>query len=239
MRPEVSGCRLNASVTDLLSPLANSPVATIAASSAGLTGDVPDLADLDARVDGKWEGQWVSKLSRTLQALDLSGNNLTALTVLPASLRVDVSRNKIPLAVTPFALATATSRQVDMWLEGTQMANPGELRQLLQHELRLEVNYTRIVGGFACRELVEPWLRITPELFMPENMCACRAGYKGHATRCSPCPVNTYSNASWTRNAHAFVRSIFCFDKSEGFSQQDSKCFLVRFLWFCRWSESV
>ena len=186
---------------DLLVPLANSPLATIVAASSGITGEVPDLSDLDALVENTWQSQWMSKLSRTLQALDLSSNSVTALTVVPASLRVDLSTNKIPLRVSASALATATSRQVEVWLEGTQVANPGELGQLLPRELRLQDNYTRIVGGFACRELVKPWLRITPELFMPESMCACRAGYQGHATRCSPCPVDTYTNESWPCNA--------------------------------------
>ena len=193
---------------DFLFPLANSPLTTIAASSAALTGEVPDLATLSARVDGVWYSPWLSRLSQTLQVLDLSWNSLMSLTAVPASLRVDLSKNRVILDVAPSALAAATTRKVEVWLEGTQMANSGQLRQLLPQELRLQNNYTRTSGGFACRELVEPWLRVTPELFMPAEMCACRPGYMGHATSCSPCPANTYSNESRTCNAHGFVCSI-------------------------------
>ena len=193
----MSGCPLNATVKDLLIPLANSPLATIVASSAGITGEVPDLSDLDALVDNAWQSQWMSKLSRTLQALDLSSNSVTALTVIPASLRVDLSHNQVPLRLSPSALVTATSKQVELWLEGTELANPGDLEELLANELRLQQNYTRMVAGSACRELLKPWLRITPELFMPLQMCSCRAGYWGHATHCSPCPVDTYSSEPW------------------------------------------
>ena len=200
----MSGCRLNASVKDFLLLLANSPLSTIAASNAGLTGEVPDLTDVYASVDSILYGHWRSKLSQTLQGLDVSSNKLTALTVVPAGLRVDLSNNRIPLMVTPSAVAAATSRQIDVWLEGTQIANPEQLGQLLARELRLQDNYTRTVGSFACRELAQPWLRITPELFMPEEMCGCRAGYTGHATSCSPCPENTYSSEAWTRNPCCF-----------------------------------
>ena len=197
---EVTGCRLNAALKDFLLPLANSPLSTVAASSAGLTGEVLDLAGIAASVDGDLYSSWISKLSMTLQGLDVSSNSIAALTAVPARLRVDLGNNKIPVVITPSAVTVATRRQVELWLEGTQIGHPEELGQLLAHELRLQDNYTRTVGGFACRELVLPWLRITPELFMPEEMCGCRAGYTGHAITCSPCPANTYSSASWTCN---------------------------------------
>ena len=186
---------------DFLLPLANTPLSTIAASSAGLSGEVPDLAaGIGAIVDGASYSAWTGKLSTTLQGLDVSSNSITGLPAVPANLRVDLGNNKIPVVVTPSAVVATTRRQVDMRLESTELANPGQLVQLLSRELRLQDNYTRIVGGFACRELVLPWLRITPELFMPEEMCGCRAGYTGHAITCSPCPANTYSSASWTCN---------------------------------------
>ena len=207
----MSGCRLNANVKDLLILLASSPLATIAASDAALTGDVPDLAALDAYVYNVWYPRWVSTLSQTLQALDVSSNSLASVRVLPASLRVDLSKNRIPLFLAPSILVTATSRQVELWLEDLKIANPEELRQLLPHELRLQQKFTRILGDSACRELVEHWIRITPELFMPEAMCGCRAGFNGNGTNCSPCPANTYSSESRTWNEHGLGRSVsFC-----------------------------
>ena len=212
---EVSGCQLNASVRDFLLPLANTPLSTIAASSAGLTGDVADLAGITAIVDGFSYSSWTSKLSMTLQAIDISSNSIGALTGVPARLRVDLGNNRIALVVTRSVVAAATSRQVELWLEGTRIKNPEELGQLLPRELRPQDKFTTRTGStFACRELVLPWLRITPELFMPEEMCACRAGYTGHATTCTPCPADTYSGESWPCNDNAFVRSMCWFLKA-------------------------
>ena len=197
---EVSGCPLNASLKDLLIPFANTPLATIAASNASLTGEVPDLAAVDAWVDGAYYSQWKSKLSQTLQTVDMSSNGLTSLAAVPAGVRVEVRSNVIPLRVAPAALVTATRRQVEVWLEGTKVANPEQLEQLLPNELQLQETFTRFGDDFACRALAQPWLRITPELFMPQHMCGCRAGHKGHGTSCSPCPADSFSNVSWRWN---------------------------------------
>ena len=98
---------------DFLFPLANTPLATILACRAGLTGEVPDLATpLDTSVDGVWYNPWVSRLSQTLQVLDLSWNNVTSLIAVPASLRVDLSKNRVMLNAAPSALAFATTRRI-------------------------------------------------------------------------------------------------------------------------------
>ena len=214
----MSGCPLKSSVSNLLLPLSNTPLVTISASNAELTGEVPDLAAVRANVDKSWRTHWVSKLSQTLQALDVSSNKLTSLTALPACIRVDVSKNRIPLFLAPSIPVAATSRQVDMLLEGTRVANPEDLRQLLPHELRLQEKFTRIGGDFACRELLEPWLRITPELFMPEAMCGCRAGYKGHGANCSLCPANTYSSEVNSTQCSACPASSSAIEGSDSWS---------------------
>ena len=47
--------------------------------------------------------------------------------------------------------------------------------------------------GWACALPVAGTLRITPQLFLPEDMCACQAGFYGHGINCTACSPNTFA----------------------------------------------
>ncbi|CAK9004781.1 unnamed protein product, partial [Durusdinium trenchii] len=190
----VSGCPLNGHVENLLLPLAGSGLAMIAASGCGLSGAVPDIRSMAAVVDKLTYGTWLSNLAKTLQVLDLSHNRIGSLASLPATLRMDLSHNAAPLLVMESVFVDAVRDRVDLWFVDTQLSNANDMQKLMSAELKLQKDYSRIRDGFACQEFQEPVLQVTPELFMPEQMCACRAGYMGSATNCSPCLENTYAS---------------------------------------------
>ena len=194
-RTEVSGCRLNGALEDLLLPLADTALTVLLASHAGLDGAMPNLADMRAMKDHVIYSNWLnSKLAGSLQVMDLSSNRLSTISFLPASVRAVLSDNTVPLAVAASVLQKAVQLDIEVWLRGTNLKNPAELQQLLPHELLLQKSYAVSAGSnFACRELVNPLLQVTPHIFMPEDMCGCRPGYAGFATSCAPCAENTYS----------------------------------------------
>ena len=194
-RTEVSGCQLNGALEDLLLPLADTALSVLLASHAGLDGAMPNLAVMRAAKDQViYQNWWSSKLAGSLQVMDLSSNRLSTVSFLPASVRVVISDNTVPLAVAASVLQKAVQLDIEVWLRGTRLNNPEELQQLLPYELLLQNQFAASDGGtFTCRELANPLLQVTPQLFMPEAMCGCRPGYKGVATRCAPCAENTYS----------------------------------------------
>lgn len=176
----------------------------IAASGCGLSGAVPDIRSMAAVVDKLTYGTWLSNLAKTLQVLDLSHNRIGSLASLPATLRMDLSHNAAPLLVMESVFVDAVRDRVDLWFVDTQLSNANDMQKLMSAELKLQKDYSRIRDGFACQEFQEPVLQVTPELFMPEQMCACRAGYMGSATNCSPCLENTYASATGTLQRNCF-----------------------------------
>ncbi|CAK9040803.1 unnamed protein product [Durusdinium trenchii] len=192
----VDRCRLNASIEDLLYPLLDSSLVTVGASACGLVGDVPHLSGVAARKDGMAFSKYYGKLAQSLQVLDLSSNRLASLPAVPVATRLVLSQNEIPITVTPSALAEALRKGAEVWLEHAEVANWQELELSLPKELQLQETFGETREGFACKQLVEPLLRVTPSVFMPERMCACQPGYKGSAIHCSPCQDNTYTNAT-------------------------------------------
>ena len=193
---EVSGCSLNGPLEDFLLPWLNTALTALSASGAGLRGSMPNLAGVQAQVDGTSYSSWTnSKLAGSLQIVDLSSNQLDSMSSLPASVRVVLDNNAVPLAVAPLVLREAMQRNIEVWLRGTRLKNPEELQQLLPHELLLKRHFAANDGSnFSCRELVSPLLQITPHIFMPEDMCGCRPGYEGFATSCAQCAENTYND---------------------------------------------
>lgn len=175
-------------------PLAGSSISTLMASGCNLTGHVPNIAAMRARVDGVETGDWRSTLSRSLQILDLSANYLASAPAVIASVRMDLRKNKMPINLPSVLITKAVKKQTELWLEGTQLANPEDLQPLVSHELAIREMYTRQKRSFSCRLLNNALLWVTPELFLPQAMCACRQGYTGNGTMCSPCPANSYSS---------------------------------------------
>lgn len=184
----------------LLLPLAANPITRIAAARCGLRGPVPNLRALPlVQVDHQWHSMWRSVLSGSLQLLDISGNGLSEMDTLPAALRVDVGDNSQVMTVSKAALVEALEHSIEVGLANTQLANRAEVRELLGNGLELQKTWRLKTGPFGCRDLTESRLKVTPELFLPDDMCGCSPGFSGTATNCSPCLQDTF-NDEWNQS---------------------------------------
>ncbi|CAK8995706.1 Leucine-rich repeat receptor-like serine/threonine-protein kinase RGI4 (Protein RECEPTOR OF RGF1 2) (Protein RGF1 INSENSITIVE 4) (Protein STERILITY-REGULATING KINASE MEMBER 2) [Durusdinium trenchii] len=182
----VDRCRLNASIEDLLYPLLDSSLVTVGASACGLVGDVPHLSGVAARKDGMAFSKYYGKLAQSLQVLDLSSNRLASLPAVPVATRLVLSQNEIPITVTPSALAEALRKGAEVWLEHAEVANWQELELSLPKELQLQETFGETREGFACKQLVEPLLRVTPRY--TGILCSnCAEGYRATQNECKEC----------------------------------------------------
>lgn len=203
---DVSRCRFRGTLAQLLVPLAETALTSIAAAGNGLQGEMPNLNAMRLEVDGTRYEVWGSVLSESLRALDLSENNLTSLSILPLKLlRIDVSRNMGPLVISPVVLAEAVKTEVDLNLYRTTLANRDEVQPLLHKELQLQDTRSppEENAGYACTDLAATNLRVTPDRFLPEQMCVCRPGHIGFGINCSSCPSNTFSDTENQVECHA------------------------------------
>ena len=194
----MSGCQLNISLHQLLVPLAATPITTLSAANCGLTGEMPNLHSLTATVDGRGLAGWESPLGTALQALDVSSNRLERVNCLPVKMRLDVSRNARPLYVGGNVIKKAVESGIDFWLVGSELANRPEVMEFCSDELKTD-NLWIPRHGYSCHDLLSPQLRVTPELFLPLEMCACGSGFLGTAINCTPCPKDTF-NAEMNRS---------------------------------------
>ena len=130
---------MNVTVTDALLPLVVSPIVQIDARSCGLRGEVPPLGELvrmglvkfgvDDAAGQKTLGSAFLQIHKTLQGIDLSGNNITALEELPAGMQVRLQQNGQPLVLAPAALQQAVRQQTFLDLSGTALANKEDMKQ--------------------------------------------------------------------------------------------------------------
>lgn len=186
---------MNGTVSDLLLPLARTPLSKIVASRCNLHGDVPQLdAIKSATIGSVTLASWRSPLADTLQTIDLSNNYITALDTLPSTVRVDLHGNKVALNVGRKALLQA-ARGVELNLKRVNLSNPTEARELLSKEITLAEAWTltKESEGYVCKDFVQDSIRVTPELFLPNEMCNCTKGYAGTGTNCSSCPADSFS----------------------------------------------
>lgn len=197
---DVSGCELRGTVTDFMLALAATPLVKVRARACGLRGAMPRLENLPATLifnetRNETRPSWDATLLGTLQAMDLSENNITRLEELPAASQVRLQRNSRPLVLAPVAVQKALGRQTFLDLSGTALANREDMKQLLQKELKLQDDrsVTNKTEGWACAVPAAGTLRITPQLFLPLDMCACQAGFYGHGISCTACPPNTFA----------------------------------------------
>ena len=77
-------------------------------------------------------------LGTSLQLLDLSGNGLDAVDALLANLRLDVSRNEIPLRVSRDVIKSAAKSGTDLWMMNTELANKEDIMSNCSNELQME-----------------------------------------------------------------------------------------------------
>ena len=77
----------------------------------------------------------------------------------------------------------------------TELANSEEIMAHCSNELQMVEMWTaREIGGYSCHDLVRPNIRVTPERFLSDVMCACGPGHFGAGTNCSACPEDTFND---------------------------------------------
>ena len=179
---QVSGSQLNITTGELLDSLMYTRITRLIAANCALNGKVPL--------------PWSRTLDASLHVLDLSHNRLDAVIAdswLP-KIRLDLSHNAHPLRVSAEVIRRAIKSGMELWLTRTELANPDEVMGLWQTELGPQEAWTpRPSQGFECQDLSNPNLRVTPELFLPEQMCSCSPGFFGKGADCQQCPNGTYS----------------------------------------------
>ena len=180
------------SVNDVLLPLVPfTPINTILAARCGLSGRVSDFKILGrVRIGGAWR-----RPGESLQLVDISANRLDRVDGLPGKGRLDIRRNEMPLHVSPNVIkAVATAETKELWITATKLANPEEIMANCSNEVQMEEMWApRQTGGYSCHDLQRPNFRVTPELFLPEVMCACGPGHFGRSTNCTKCPEDTFN----------------------------------------------
>lgn len=230
---EVSGCRLNCHLQDLLLPLgACEHVGTIKAVKSGLTGELPNLDPMPPTIveTGIFLAQR-SSLASSLEFIDLSGNNLSYIAAVPgASQTLVLAGNQQPLRLAKDALSKALKHGVFVDLRGTQLHDQTnrEAQILLQENVMRNTSqriYSRPERGYSCYDLDRnsTTLQVSPPDFLPDEWCACMAGWHGMGTRCTKCPENTFSEELNTDTCKECPVNTTT-DKDGSTSMWDCKC---------------
>ena len=175
---------MNGPLDHLLILLAMSKVTSIKASAAGIYGKMPKL-------------KGYGYLPSTLLMLDLSRNNVSELHELPV--RPSLGRVLLPenhqLVLAPQVLTQAVREHIILDLSGTKLSNEEVVEQLLEEGAVKTTDmyaYRNDVEGYACKDLVGT-VKVTPNLFLPQKLCKCLAGWHGSGATCKMCPANTFS----------------------------------------------
>lgn len=132
---------------------------------------------------------------RNLLTLDLSQNNISELADLPVEPnlgRVSLRENA-PLRVAPGVLAKALSQEIILDLSETLLVNTEEAERLPWKITDVFV-FRNQTGGYACKDVVNSEIKVTPSKFLPQRWCTCQAGWFGSGATCRICPENTFSD---------------------------------------------
>ncbi|CAE7307798.1 inlA [Symbiodinium necroappetens] len=200
MTLDVSDCPLNGPVEDLLVPLAASGQLTrLHAKRANLSGHLPDIACIkDARVDGKVYAEYRGlPLSKSLEALDLSGNKITGADALRVQTYISLANNP-PITFATGTLQSALKKNLQLDLSGTAITNMRDISRLFETgalRMTAQTTSTNATGGYSCHDVTSSSLKISSHLFWPQGLCGCIAGYEGSGTDCSECANNSFNDA--------------------------------------------
>ncbi|CAJ1412437.1 unnamed protein product [Effrenium voratum] len=202
---EVSGCPLRGSLQDLLLILAASPaVSRVVADGSNLTGSVRSERLERVHVNGETRNVWTSLLSQSLQNLEVSNNQISAVEALLPSTHLGLAWNGGPLRLANGLLQEALSKAVSVDLQGTSLTDASQPEHLLTNGA-LQITERIIMSderrGIACRGLVSSTLQVSPDLFLPDRLCGCLAGWQGSGVSCRMCPPNWYSYVNSTNCA--------------------------------------
>lgn len=177
---------------------ASKNLATIKAAGCGLTGTLPDLANLAITADGKVWGNWVSLLGKALQTVDISANSITHVDNFPSHAQAVTLAMNPSIDFSQGVLRRAAQRKVMLDLQGVKLLNTSEAEDML---VKKEFNETAHVTttdrskGFECRDIAGSSFVVTPSLFLPEKLCNCLAGWTGIGADCKECPKDTFRDS--------------------------------------------
>ncbi|CAJ1441070.1 unnamed protein product, partial [Effrenium voratum] len=182
---------------ELLLALAASPrLARVNAARSNLSGTIPNLLRIKAAdVDREVWNWWVAPLSRSLQTLNVEQNRITQVEGFSSTL-LNLARQAEGVQLAPKLLQKALRLGVEINLEGTSLTNTSEPLRLLRSgrvKRTLEVRKTDKAKGYACYGLNSQQLLISPDLFLPEELCGCLPGWEGNGTNCRQCLPGRYN----------------------------------------------
>lgn len=182
-------------------------LSTIKASNCGLKGTVPNLGNLAVKVNGKIYTGWISPLSGSLQILDLGANHISEVSGLPIKLQsLSLAKMNTGVHFQKGVLHDASSKKILLDLSELRLMNSSEAAVMLQHEeLRSTSQFTMIdkTNGFQCKDLEGSSLRVTPHMFLPNQLCQCLVGWIGTGAACQKCPKDTFRDAEVPPTANA------------------------------------
>ena len=184
-------------------------LSTIKASNCSLKGTV-NLGKFPAKVNGKMYIGWDSSLSESLQVLDLGANDISEVSSLSMKIQsLSLAEMNTGVHFRKGVLRDASSRKISLDLSGVQLMNSSEAADMLQQEeLRGTWQFieTDKANGFECRDLEGSSLRVTPHLFLPNQLCQCLVGWIGTGAVCQKCPKDTFRDATVPSTADACTR---------------------------------
>jgi len=177
---------VNTTVWKLLKPFFGcSELRAFEAAACSLTGEL------------RWIGGPVGGLGRVLQLLDLSSNNVTKVFDLPGNCRAVMFRENPSISFKEDVVKMATQKFVSVDLRNATFADPREALNLLDSGVLKQNSVARTVinqqHGFACYDLDDSSIQISPEKFAPNRLCSCSPGWKGSGADCQMCPENSFT----------------------------------------------
>ncbi|CAK9035742.1 unnamed protein product [Durusdinium trenchii] len=200
---QLNGCPLNGDVSELLQPLCGSPaLATIEAAGCRLSGTLTNLRPEDVVVDGVLFSKWRPLLGKSLKVLNLATNNITEIKGIPASLQVLILAENSALNFADGVLKEALATGTFLDLQNVALSNTTEAAELLREGFIVkteQVSSMSTEGGYRCHSILSTSLQVSPEKFLPQELCRCSAGFEGTGAHCRKCGPNTFSEGNGSK----------------------------------------
>eukprot|EP00438_Fugacium_kawagutii_P028121 Skav229520 [mRNA] locus=scaffold887:77290:86147:+ [translate_table: standard] len=196
---ELNGCPLDGDVQDLLVPLYGSQaLGAIEAAGCGLSGALTlNLKLENVVVDGFMRPEWDLPLAQSLKVLNLADNDISDIEAVPEQMRVLVLAENSALHFASGVMQEALTAETVAGLFGIQ-----EATELLKEGFLVktdQISFMSPAGGYECHSIVSALLQVSPEKFLPDELCRCSAGFEGAGVQCHKCGQNTYSKGNGSR----------------------------------------
>ena len=193
----VSGTPLSTTVERLLRPfLGCRALQDIKAAKCDLTGAIPSTLKVGSQGSIGNHTQW--PLSQVLRVLDLGSNLVTRVEALPAKCEAVVLAENPSIDFTAGVLKKAINDKVFVDLQNVRFVNTYEANDVLDTGVVEWTDKRTVVNqqsGFACFNLFNTSIQISPEKFAPERLCACSPGWIGFGAQCEKCDRDSFSDA--------------------------------------------